>query len=314
MLPGDFRNRFRSLAPLLGIVGFLGVADASTAAAKDRFVVVTDSHGIYHFGEGIENWLIQRKPKPEYEIVSSGGYMPTQWTPRVDAAGKAHSSQKRHTTTCGARYRTRASASVRECKAMTTPFLNEVWADQGPRKAGERRITVIAHGTNLPTSGREGLIASTVRLIQDAFAQSDECVWVGPPNMTRPGNTPKEVQFKYEVIEAAIQKVREKTGKTCGLIDSRQVSTYPAGGHDGVHYQWPLRGATKAQIAEGKIRAREWVQGVISGRGSMRGLEALTAEKNTAAVSPILEGDAFKNLRSGRRARVSRLRRAVVAI
>lgn len=281
----------RALLP----AAFLFLA-ASTAQSKDRFVVVTDSHGIYHFGEGIENWLIQRKPKPEYEIVSSGGSMPTQWTPRVDASGKVSPNQKHHSTTCGARYRTRTSASSRECKAMTTPFLNEVWSDQGPRKSGERRITVIAHGTNLPTSGRDGLVASTVRLIQDAFAQSDECVWVGPPNMTRPGNTPKEVQFKYEVIEAAIRKVREKTGKTCGLIDSRKVTTYPSGGHDGVHYQWPLKGATKAQVAEGKQRAKEWVQGVISGQGSMRGLDSLTAEKGSAAVSSVLDGAAFDAL------------------
>ncbi len=217
---------------------FLLLFLALPAAAADRVVVITDSHGVGTFGAGIESWL-ERRAGTTYDFFASGASAPRQWV------------SSRFTTTCGYHRRSGEPAKARKCYPEKTPYLRELWSDQGPRASGERRVTIIAHGTNYPLSGAAAEVAVTKRLILDAFAASGACVWVGPPNMSKsPGYDAQAVADKYAIIQDAIESVAVETGNRCRLIDSRPLSQYPRKGGDGIHYHW-LKNPDADSLAQG---------------------------------------------------------------
>ncbi|MBS1963959.1 MAG: hypothetical protein JST04_17235 [Bdellovibrionales bacterium] len=207
----------------------LGLASAHAGAA-DRFVVITDSHGLGQWGLEIETWLRARKGA-EFDFFASGGSAPLQWLNGV------------YTTPVGLHETSATRAStVRPVEKILTPKLRDLWKDQGTGSATERRITVIALGTNYHpgTKFREEEISETARLIEIAQTESDACVWIGPPNMTRKNFQAPDVEAKVSIVRAAIAAAAKKTGKPeCAFIDSRKYSHYPSTGADGVHYNWP---------------------------------------------------------------------------
>jgi len=206
-------------------------------SAAERVVVITDSHGVGSFGAGIEDWLGKRKDTA-YDFFASGASSPRQWV------------SSRFETPCGFHQTSSAAKQTRKCLRLKTPFLSELWKAQGPA-AGERRVTVIAHGTNYPLEGRASEVAVTKQLIKDAFAASAVCVWIGPPNMTKsPSFDAAAVEKKYSIIKDAIEAVAVETGNRCRLIDSRPLSSYPKKGGDGIHYHW-LKNADEDSRSQG---------------------------------------------------------------
>lgn len=218
--------RFRRLRFLWLALGLV----SAPAGAADRFVVITDSHGLGRWGLEVEEWLRARKDA-EFDFFASGGSAPLQWLNGV------------YTTPFGL-HETSATpkGNPRTAGKILTPKLRDLWKNQGSGSANERRITLIALGTNYhpDPKHRAEEIAETTRLIEIAQSESDACAWIGPPNMRRKNFEAADVEGKVSIIRAAIAAAAKKTGKPeCAFIDSRLYSRYPSTGVDGIHYNWP---------------------------------------------------------------------------
>ncbi len=227
-------NRF-ILLPLLLL--------AFRAFGSDEFVVVTDSHGVGEFGASLSNWLRSRK-ETQFEFFASGGSAPLQW---LNDAYK---------TPCGLKESSLEIApDPRTCNVLHTPTLESLWANHKMSPLSHRKITLIVQGTNFgikPEIYQEQLRA-TKKLMKVALANSDECIWIGPPNMRRsPGFDEGGVEYKVSLIKAALELTEKETNKACVFIDSREISQYPTNG-DGIHYHWP--GSKDSESIE---RAHQW--------------------------------------------------------
>lgn len=192
----------------------------STLMAGDRFVIITDSHGVGKYGESLKS-QIRNRPETSYHFFASGGSAPLQWLNRA------------FTTTCGFEETSTDEVSPSICKKLLTPKLSDLW-DKYPVSPSERRVTIIVQGTNLPVAQAqfEEQVRYTKKLLNVALERSDVCIWVGPPNMRRaPGFDAQGVETKIKILMTALED-------KCHFIDSRQISTYPSTG-DGIHYHMP---------------------------------------------------------------------------
>ncbi|MBI3557623.1 MAG: hypothetical protein HY074_15285 [Deltaproteobacteria bacterium] len=259
-------NRFRTMP--LGLIFLLlliparaAKADADAAAAgpkNDRFVVITDSHGVGHFGEQLAHWL-RNRPNTKFDFLASGASAPAQWTNNA------------FTTPCGFRDGSNINPPrPRACKKLHTDALRDLWKAQGRRTDDERRISIIVLGTNfgMQPEIRAQQVLDTQKLLEDAMKTSDRCLWMGPPNMTRPhGFDAAGVEYKVKIIKEAIKLTAEKTGKPpCQFVDSRDFSTYPKASPtppstkpDGIHLHWPGNKDALAIKASG-----DWADGVAA--------------------------------------------------
>lgn len=226
------------------LLAFLSLP-AQAFEARDRFVVITDSHGAGQFGQTLTDGL-RARANTDFTFFASGGSAPLQWLNRA------------FTTTCGYRENSRSIPTApRACETVLTPRLSELWAAESSDRAQERRITVIVQGTNYSTKAalRAEQIAATKKLIQAARAGSDVCLWVGPPKMRRtPGYDAAGVEAKIAILREALESLGDAG---CTFIDSRPISEYPAQG-DGIHYHWP------GSRNEGALRAAsDWANRVL---------------------------------------------------
>jgi hypothetical protein len=226
------------------------------ADALDRFVVVTDSHGVCAYGSELAGWLRKRQAT-QFDFFASGASAPLQWINNA------------FTTPCGFHDKSSSgNPEPRECRKLHTPRLSDLWKEQPQRVDGERRISIISLGTNFGMSAgmKDEQLAATRRLIEEAMKASDRCIWVGPPNMTRKnGFDTAGVEYKYSLIRKAIEQAAHATGKpSCQLIDSRQYSKYPEKCGDGIHYHFHPKCSEKGIMAECAKAAREWADGVVA--------------------------------------------------
>lgn len=202
--------------------------DVANTPQATSLVVISDSHGMGQFGSTLDQWL--KNSKVPYQFIASGGSAPLQWY------------NNGYTTPCGFASSTH-STRTRACEKIKTPSIKDIWTNFS--EATSSKTTIIIQGTNIPVRSSAEKTEQTryaSSLIQKTFEVSQNCIWVGPPNMTRKGYEAADVQDKYDVIKTAISQVANKTGQTCLLIDSRKHSVYPPAGtgkHDGIHYNWP---------------------------------------------------------------------------
>lgn len=232
----------------------------SAAGATDRIVMITDSHGLGHWGAEMTKWLRER-PDTEFDFFASGGSAPLQW---IYGGWKTPLGLRENSES--------APAEKRVAAPMVTLALRKVWADQGSGSANDRRITVIAHGTNYHHENQRNKkgetfeaeeVAHTAKLIQIAQAESDHCVWIGPPNMTKAAFGKADVMYKYGIIRKGIAKAAKESRKPpCDLIRADEVSEYPAAGPDGIHYNY-AGVKNKAQMAA----CSSWAKGVTDRLG-----------------------------------------------
>lgn len=229
-------------------MGFLLLFLSITAwSSTDQIVMITDSHGVGAFGVEFRKWL-KARPDTEFTFVASGGSAPLQWT------------NGKFKTPAGLKYSSRSQTQA-ESELYTefmTPTLERLWAGMSVKEPRPKKISIIALGTNfshLPKF-KKTHIAETRALVEMALRSSDRCIWIGPPTMQKaPGFDTAGVQSKMEILSDALMG--------CEFIDSRPLSRYPAQGFDGVHYQWPLKGASRAQRENGKEMAIQWAQSAI---------------------------------------------------
>ncbi len=209
----------------------------------DYFVVITDSHGVGEFGASLSDWLRSR-PQTQFELFASGGSAPLQWLNNA------------YKTPCGLSESSLEHApDPRTCNELLTPTLQSLWDKQSTLPLTDRKITLVVQGTNFGMKPEmyEEQLRATKKLIKVALFKSDECIWIGPPNMRRsPGYDQAGVEYKITIIKTALELTEKEINKTCTFIDSRELSNYPTNG-DGIHYHWP--GSKDPESIE---RARQW--------------------------------------------------------
>ena len=187
--------------------------------AGSRIVFISDSHGVGKFGDIVKTHLRAREDT-RFHFFASGGSAPLQWINNA------------FTTTCGYQETSSDANATPGCQRIHTPRFSSIW-ERYPRVPNERRISIIALGTNLSpkASERAPQITQIRRLMDVALAQSDLCIWVGPPNMRR------SPDFDQQGVENKVSMIQEVQNR-CTFIDSRMISQDPSQG-DGIHYHWP---------------------------------------------------------------------------
>lgn len=213
----------------------------SALAQSSHVVLISDSHSLGEFGRVLAE-KFRTESTSSFYYFASGGSAPLQW---LNGA---------FTTPCGLIETHKSAVTNRVCQKVLTPKLSDIWLAQKVA-SGIRKVTVIIQGTNLShkSERRSQEIAWAKKLAEVAAQKSDECVWVGPPNMRRtPGFDLAGIEQKVQIIKAALM------GSKCQFIDSRDLSQYPSLG-DGIHYHWP------GSRDSGQIQAaRSWAEEIYA--------------------------------------------------
>jgi hypothetical protein len=244
------RQRRKGIRTIAAIGAFAAAALAPAAAlagepcGRLRFIAVADSHGLTVFGEKLDRWLLAH-PEAELASFTLGGASP-EWLLRGTTSPRGY----RFVSCEGKPLQPRAK--IRQ-KAVRTPVLEELI--RVPEGRYEKQVVILTLGSNVP--GLPSVHTSRVeKLVRIVSARPEAiCIWVGPPAMRNWSATYAE--RVYQAIRDGIRAAEvnnPRKGPLCHLIDSRQLSEYPAGG-DGTHY-----GFSPAGIAA----ASRWADGVIA--------------------------------------------------
>ncbi|MBS1960149.1 MAG: hypothetical protein JST80_11800 [Bdellovibrionales bacterium] len=211
------------------------LAIASSAHALDRFVVISDSHGVGQFGMSLVQWLSDRDDTA-YEFYASGGTAPVNW---LNGGWKSDRVWMASSVT--------PPNGPQHCTATVGPSFAALWNKQGPRADDERRISLIVQGTNLhyvnAQQYKRAEISQMKKLIQVAYAQSELCYWIGPPEMKKKNYTGPAEALWVKMIRTAISEAAAESARApCEFFDSRPPNShFPAISsthQDQVHYHW----------------------------------------------------------------------------
>lgn len=230
-------------------------AEARRPCAKTRILFLSDSHGLGHFGEMVERWLVTL-PNAEVHTYALGGSSP-QWWFRGNIAAHGHVFHS-----CDGRPKARINLKHTR---TTTPLIAELM--NVPTGTYEREVVIINQGTNVPgppSIYKEGSEKLVKAIQPEGLGRTHRppsgappgpprvCVWITPPKMRDRG--PRYSDLVYAAIQEGLQSAT-RDGAPCQLIDSRKYSDYPALDGDGVHYPFS---------AAGIAATTRWSQGVIS--------------------------------------------------
>jgi hypothetical protein len=212
-------------ALVVGLFALPGAARAAEPCGKQRFVTIYDSHGLTMFGDRLDRLLLG-SPGAELTSYTLGGASP-EWlvTTKVSLRGYFYASCDKIPLV------PRAKLDQRKLRA---PSLDDLF--RAPPGTYDKQVVLITLGSNMP--GDPALQAPNVeKIVRRIRAHSNAtCVWIGPPSMRK-----WSTSFGNKVYAALEKGIRAATddassnAPACHLIDSRKISSYPAGG-DGWHY------------------------------------------------------------------------------
>ncbi len=218
-------------------------ASATEPCARNRVLLITDSHGLTPFGEYLEDWLLT-VPDTEINTYALGGASPMWWfhsytTPRGFVFNSCYP-------------KTRLNRRTLQARKVPSPGLAATLASHAD--AYEHQTVIVAFGSNVPgpTSLYEFETERFVRAIKEH--PNTTCIWIAPPNMRK---REKNYMAKvYAAIETGIKKASPTSGEpACVLIDSRKYGFYPEHDGDGIHYPY---------TSEGMAAAHTWVAGILT--------------------------------------------------
>ena len=116
---------------------------------------------------------------------------------------------------------------------MDTPLINKLIEKHQPR------YTVVELGANMYGHPPEWIEKTSHEMAIAIVNSGSKCIWIGPPNariQPEPG------------LGRVFEALRAGVGQYCLLFDSRNVTTYPASGGDGIHFN--TLGEPGARMAE----------------------------------------------------------------
>ena len=189
------------IEPLSALSGFMTLLFPS-------ILLITDSHGVGAFGREMEDAL-RRIPNAQVDTYAMGGAIPDSFFDGF----VSNCTYVKHTDN-------HTPPGPRSCGHDPTPRLPDILHGQ---------TVVIALGTNLLWNAAqpgvwEDIEHSLARMANYAHEHSARCLWVGPPDLRI---IQPEYQTKLYGLLAQLP---------CDLVDSRELTHYPAQGGDGCHY------------------------------------------------------------------------------
>jgi hypothetical protein len=211
-LLGDEPQRFRLEIDLTGTYDHYSIVPARFRVVpeqKRKVLILGDSHTVGTYGQTLDR-LFRADPGQQVRTFGSCGSIIRWW----------YTGQS---TTCGYLGIDESGRKV-ESARLPTPFIPKILSAQKPD------LTIVELGANYMVGYPESAIrADVARLLEDIRKSGTRCVWVGPPHMRR---------FDSE-LRIFVPFLRSLVEKTCTWIDSREFTSYPASGGDGIHYGTP---------------------------------------------------------------------------
>ncbi|UOF02202.1 SGNH/GDSL hydrolase family protein [Bdellovibrio reynosensis] len=179
----------------------------------ERVLLLGDSHAYGKYGEVLDAHF--RKNAKQVTSFSSCGSSPSTWMT---------TSANFKSTNCGFWQKSSADREIRVKSHKLPSFDQEIQKLQP-------QVTVITLGTNI--LGSTGNISSEKKHVETMMksirAQGSECVWVGPPDLSK-DPFKKNLPLGIESLKSLAKENK------CHFIDSTAITKYPAGKSDGVHY------------------------------------------------------------------------------
>ncbi len=218
-------------------------------AADEPILFIGDSHVYGSFGEYLDQSL-RTLPGAQVTSAASCGSDPKWWF-----TGKP--------TNCGYFSRTPEGVTTR-MNNHPTPLFPDLMKSSNPR------IVVIEHGTNYQGYPLDYVRLGTRKMVAKIQESRPICVWVGAPTMRSLSPT--------TVYDPIYKAMAEEIGNACTLIDSRKVTSYPAHGGGGIHYD--------DLGAAGRKITKAWADAVFSVVKKRLAGEALDPEIDHLYVSP----------------------------
>lgn len=115
----------------------------------------------------------------------------------------------------------------------TTPLIANLLTAHQPR------YTVVELGANMYGKPPEWVEKTSHEMAMAIVNSGSKCIWIGPPRA--------RIQSEHELGQV-FDALRAGVGQYCLLFDSRNVTSYPASGGDGIHFN--TLGESGARIAE----------------------------------------------------------------
>ncbi len=207
------QERLRVEIDLSGALDHYSIVPARFRVLPDKkrsVLILGDSHTVGTFGQTLDR-LFRADPEQQVRTFASCGSIIRWWyTGRETNCGYLgvdESGEKFETT----RFR--------------TPLIPKLL---GPKKPD---LIVIELGANYVMGYPEATMkADFARLLEDIRKTGAGCAWVGPPHMRR---------FDSE-LKTLVPAIRSLVEKSCTWIDSRDFTSYPPSGGDGIHYGTPV--------------------------------------------------------------------------
>lgn len=193
-------------------------AELKAAGARPVILFIGDSHSTGSFG--MQQDAVLRSVKgfrvATYAICGSS---PESWF--VGAK-----------TDCGYFFRDTEGREQRGWETATPLIANLLIAHQP-------RYTVVELGANMYGKSPEWMEKTAHEMAMAIVSSGSKCIWIGPPRA--------RVQSEHGLGQV-FDALRAGVGQYCLLFDSRNVTSYPASGGDGIHFN--TLGEPGARIAE----------------------------------------------------------------
>ncbi len=185
-------------------------------------LIIGDSHLVGPFGWRLDEEL--RKSGHQVATYASCGSIAKWWT----------TSQK---TTCGY-FSNDLNNNITRATTHPTPKLTELLTTIHPD------AVIVELGSNYVNSPNDDFVKADLKnMVQEIKNAGASCFWISAPDM----------RLYRNALPRLDKLIQESVGDDCRIFDSKNVTSYPATGGDGVHY-W---------FKEGIPMADHWADSVI---------------------------------------------------
>ena len=179
-----------------------------------NILLVGDSHTVGPFG-----WKLDQNLRDVGHSVSTFG--------SCGSIGQWWFTAKK--TTCGY-LAINESGQRTEAKEHATPLIENLLSDLRPQ------MVIIALGSNYVNTPSDDFVRKDLhRLVTTIKDSGAKCFWIAPPDMR---SYRKELPRIKKLIDLSVD---------CPIFDSREVTSYPVSGGDGIHY-WSSQGTPIARF------------------------------------------------------------------
>lgn len=211
--------------------------------------MIGDSQTVGPFGQQIHELLIGSS-HVRVKTIGAWGSSPIQWLGQHSFKGVVLVRDGKE--------------QPERCSKCPSPTYESIVSKE---KGDSPHLTVVQLGGNMLAFDRETNRSTIRQLIRFIHSKKSACAWVGPSQGMR-----DPVRYR-ELYDDLIQIGREEN---CLIIDSRELTYYPLGAGDGVHFQF--------LGIEGILITRRWACGVIK-----------QLSKHFAFVKPACENSGSKS-------------------